>query len=38
MQKFLRDTKEYWGGIHRELGLLLYDPRGQQWLAADKVG
>ena len=37
MQKFLRDTKEYWGGIHRELGLLIYDPRGQHRLSADKV-
>ena len=37
MQKFLRDDKEYWGGIHRELGLLIYDPRAQQRLTADKV-
>src|SRR5262249_30451598 len=37
MQRFLRDGKEYWGGLHRELGLLLYDPRDQQRLAADKV-
>jgi hypothetical protein len=37
MQKFLRDSKEYWGGIHRELGLLIYDPRAQQRLADDKV-
>src|SRR5260370_9721861 len=37
MQKFLRDDQEYWGGLHRELGLLLYDPRDQQRLAADKV-
>jgi len=37
MQQFLRDGKAYWGGIHRELGLLLYDPRDQQRLAADKV-
>jgi hypothetical protein len=37
MQKFLRDNKEYWGGLHRELWLLIYDPRDQQRLAADKV-
>ena len=37
MQKFLRDNKEYWGGLHRELGLLIYDPRDQQRLAPDKV-
>jgi len=37
MQKFLRDHQEYWGGIHRELGLLIYDPRDQQHLAAEKV-
>ena len=37
MQRFLRDNQEYWGGIHRELGLLIYDPRAQQHLAADKV-
>ena len=37
MQKFLRDGKAYWGGIHRKLGLLLYDPRDQQRLAPDKV-
>jgi len=37
MQKFLRDSQEYWGGIHRELGLLIYDPRAQQHLAAEKV-
>jgi len=37
MQRFLRDNKEYWGGIHRELGLLIYDPRAQQHLAAEKV-
>jgi len=37
MQTFLRDGKAYWGGIHRKLGLLLYDPRDQQRLAPDKV-
>ena len=37
MQKFRRDSQEYWGGIHRELGLLIYDPRDQQHLAAEKV-
>ncbi|MGE3537289.1 MAG: hypothetical protein AB7N91_07600 [Candidatus Tectimicrobiota bacterium] len=37
MQKFLRDNKEYWGGIHQELGLLIYDPSDQQHLAAEKV-
>ena len=37
MQHFLRDGKAYWGGLHRELGLLIYDPRHQQRLAADKV-
>jgi len=37
MQQFLRDDKEYWGGIHRELGLLIYDPHEQQHLAAEKV-
>ena len=37
MQQFLRDGKAYWGGLHRELGLLIYDPRDQQRLAADKV-
>ena len=37
MQQFLRDGKAYWGGIHRELGLLIYDPRGQHRLAAGKV-
>ena len=37
MQQFLRDNQEYWGGIHRELGLLIYDLRDQQHLAAEKV-
>jgi hypothetical protein len=37
MQQFHRDGKAYWGGLHRELGLLIYDPRVQQRLAADKV-
>ncbi len=37
MPHFLRDGKASWGGLHRELGLLLYDPRDQQRLAADKV-
>lgn len=37
MQRFLQDGKEYWGGLHRELGLLIYDPRDQQRLTADKV-
>jgi hypothetical protein len=37
MQQFFRDGKAYWGGIHRELGLLIYDPREQRRLAADKV-
>ena len=37
MQRFLRDGQEYWGGLHRELGLLIYNPRTQQRLAADKV-
>jgi len=37
MHTFLRDGQKYWGGLHRELGLLLYDPRDQQRLAADKV-
>ena len=37
MQQFHRDNKAYWGGIHRELGLLIYDPQAQQRLAADKV-
>ena len=37
MQRFLRDGHAYWGGLHRELGVLLYDPRDQQRLAADKV-
>ena len=37
MPHFLRDGKAYWGGLHRELGLLIYDPRDQQRLAADKV-
>ena len=37
MQQFHRDNKAYWGGIHRELGLLIYDPRAQQRLADDKV-
>jgi hypothetical protein len=37
MQQFLRDDQEYWGGIHRELGLLNYDPREQHHLAEDKV-
>jgi len=37
MQQFLRDNKAYWGGLHRELGLLIYNPRDQQRLAADKV-
>ena len=37
MQHFLQDGKAYWGGIHRELGLLIYDPRDQQRLAPDKV-
>jgi hypothetical protein len=37
MPRFLRDGHEYWGGLHRELGVLLYDPCDQQRLAADKV-
>ena len=37
MQPFFQEGKAYWGGMHRELGLLLYDPHGQQRLAADKV-
>jgi hypothetical protein len=37
MQHFLRNGQEYWGGLRRELGLLLYDPRDQQRLAPDKV-
>ena len=37
MPHFLQDGKAYWGGMHRELGLLIYDPHGQQRLAADKV-
>ncbi len=37
MQHFHRDGQAYWGGIHRQLGLLIYDPRDQQRLAADKV-
>ena len=37
MQQFLRDGKASWGGLHRELGLLIYNPRTQQRLAADKV-
>jgi hypothetical protein len=37
MQQFFRDNHAYWGGLHRELGLLIYDPRDQQRLAADKV-
>jgi hypothetical protein len=26
MQRFHRDGKTYWGGLHQELGLLIYDP------------
>jgi|GEM_PF-2264820 len=37
MQPFLQDGQESWGGIHRELGLLIYDPHAQQRLADDKV-
>ena len=37
MPHFLQDGKTYWGGIHRELGLLIYDSCGQHRLAADKV-
>jgi hypothetical protein len=37
MQQFHRDGKAYWGGLHRELGLLISDPHAQQRLAADKV-
>ena len=37
MHHFHRDGQDYWGGIHREMGLLIYDPRDQQRLAADKV-
>src|SRR5438128_11103879 len=37
MPQFFQDGKAYWGGMHRELGLLMYDPRGQHCLAADKV-
>ena len=37
MQPFLQDGTTYWGGLHRELGLLMYDPRGQHRLADDKV-
>ena len=34
MQRFHRDGKTYWGGLHQELGLLIYDPRDQQRLNA----
>ena len=37
MPHFHRDGQPYWGGIHQELGLLIYDPRDQQRLATDKV-
>ena len=37
MQHFYRDGQDYWGGIHQELGLLIYDPRDQQRLATDNV-
>jgi hypothetical protein len=37
MQQFHRDGTTYWGGLHRELGLLISDPRAQQRLATDKV-
>ena len=37
MPQFFHDGKAYWGGMHRELSLLIYDPHGQQRLAADKV-
>ena len=37
MQHFHRDGQDYWGGIHQELGLLIYDPRDQQRLATDNV-
>src|SRR6266446_5153125 len=37
MQQFHRDNKTYWGGLHRELGLLIYDPRAQHHLSEDKV-
>ena len=37
MQLLHRDGKTYWGGLHRELGLLIYDPHAQQRLATDKV-
>ncbi len=37
MPHFHQDGTTYWGGMHRELGLLIYNPREQQRLAADKV-
>jgi len=37
MHHFHRDGQDYWGGIHQELGLLIYDPRDQQRLATDNV-
>ena len=37
MHHFHRDGQDYWGGMHQELGLLIYDPRDQQRLATDKV-
>ena len=37
MPAFVRDGKTYWGGIHQQLGLLLYNPRRQRGLATNKV-
>ena len=37
MPAFVRDGKTSWGGIHQQLGLLLYDPRRQRGLATNTV-
>ena len=37
MPTFVREGKTYWGGLHQQLGLLLYNPQRQRGVASDKV-
>ena len=37
MQPFIRNGKTYWGGLHRVLGLVIYDPQRQHHLTDEKV-
>jgi hypothetical protein len=37
MQQFIRAGKTYWGGIHRTLGVLIYDQNDQRGLTEEKI-